>query len=261
MSIFLSHTHADKAVVEPIAEALAAVFGKDAVFYDSWSIQPGDGIIDKMNTALADCRFFFFFVSKNSLPSKMVQLEWQNAVLKGTKSDTRIIPVKLDDCMMPAVLLQTLYIDYFGHGPETAVRQIIDVVSGNNTYQPGSPGTGFHNVRAYVSTAGGIVTIEFRAHAYMEPHSRYLILLNNDEGDLSWKAPGEGMFEAGFQKDVTLDDGRQVNALLMARASPTTPGFPLVAELTPSPDKQIRLVGVMRIVGRDRWEGIPVIGA
>ena len=25
---------------------------------------------------------FFFFVSKNSIPSKMVQLEWQNALVK-----------------------------------------------------------------------------------------------------------------------------------------------------------------------------------
>ncbi len=52
MSIFLSHTHADKALVEPIAERLAQAFGRDTVFYDSWSIQPGDGIVDKMNEAL-----------------------------------------------------------------------------------------------------------------------------------------------------------------------------------------------------------------
>ena len=59
MSIFLSHTHADKALVEPIAELLAQAFGRDTVFYDSWSIQPGDGMVDKMNEALGECRVFF----------------------------------------------------------------------------------------------------------------------------------------------------------------------------------------------------------
>ena len=77
--IFISHTAKDKAIVEPIALRLAQVYGQNNVFYDSWSIQPGDGIIDKMNEGLTNCKFFFFFVSKNSLQSNMVKLEWQNA--------------------------------------------------------------------------------------------------------------------------------------------------------------------------------------
>jgi len=50
--IFLSHNHKDKEVVEQIAIRLKDIFGQDHVFYDSWSMQPGDGIIDKMNEAL-----------------------------------------------------------------------------------------------------------------------------------------------------------------------------------------------------------------
>ena len=51
--IFISHNSLDKSVVEPIAVKLAEVFGKANIFYDSWSIQPGDGIIDKMNIGFA----------------------------------------------------------------------------------------------------------------------------------------------------------------------------------------------------------------
>ncbi|MCD5561543.1 toll/interleukin-1 receptor domain-containing protein [Lactobacillus delbrueckii subsp. lactis] len=51
--IFLSHNKLDKAVVEPIAIRLSNLYGQDNVFYDSWSIQPGDGIIDKMNEGLS----------------------------------------------------------------------------------------------------------------------------------------------------------------------------------------------------------------
>ncbi len=50
--IFLSHNFKDKAIVEPIALRLRDIFGQESVFYDSWSIQPGDGIIDKMNDGL-----------------------------------------------------------------------------------------------------------------------------------------------------------------------------------------------------------------
>lgn len=256
--IFLSHTHADKPVVEPIAAKLRQVFSEENVFYDSWSIQPGDGIIDKMTCALAKCRFFFFFVSKQSLQSKMVKLEWQNAVLKATHGQTRIIPVKLDDCLMPAVLLQTLYIDFFGRGPENALRQMIDVISGRSTYRTGEE-EGYQNVRAYLRHAESTVTIEFRAECYMEPHSRYLVLLENNEDEVSWTAPGEAQFENTFINSMTLSNGRSVNALLMARHSPTTPGFPLVVELRPKAGAAVKVIGAMRIVARDKFGGIPLI--
>lgn len=45
--IFLSHNYKDKNVVERVALALREVYGQNKVFYDSWSIQPGEGIVDK----------------------------------------------------------------------------------------------------------------------------------------------------------------------------------------------------------------------
>ena len=58
--IFLSHNYKDKPVVEQVALRLKSIYGIDKVFYDSWSIQPGDGIIDKMNEGLSNCKFFLF---------------------------------------------------------------------------------------------------------------------------------------------------------------------------------------------------------
>ncbi len=52
--IFLSHNSSDKRIVEPFANRLAEVFGRENIFYDSWSIQPGDGIIDQMEHGLTD---------------------------------------------------------------------------------------------------------------------------------------------------------------------------------------------------------------
>lgn len=74
--IFLSHNYKDKDVVGPIAIRLANKYGKENVFYDSWSIKPGDGIIEQMNNGLEKCKYFFFFISENSLKSGMVSLEW-----------------------------------------------------------------------------------------------------------------------------------------------------------------------------------------
>lgn len=255
--IFISHTRDDKPVVEPIALSLAKVFGSEKIFYDSWSIQPGDGIIDKTDEALARCQFFFFFVSKKSLVSNMVKLEWQNAVLKATRGQCKIIPVKLDDCLMPAVLLQTLYIDVFGYGLENAIRQMIEVVSSQSTYHPQALG-GYQNVRGYIRQSQATIRIEFRAETYTEPHSRYLILLDNSKDDLAWKALEEFGFLSAFDQ-VQLSDGKATYALLMGRVTATSPGFPFIVELTPKGEKPIKVLGLMRATSKDQFSAIPVI--
>lgn len=147
--IFISHNYNDKAIIEPIAVKLASIYGRENIFYDSWSIQPGEGIIDKMNEGLFECDFFFFFVSKNSLQSNMVKLEWQNALFKATKNTVKLIPVKLDDCLMPAILLQNLYIDIYGKGLEFGFRQIVDVINNQNTFQ--EQFQTYENVRGKIS--------------------------------------------------------------------------------------------------------------
>lgn len=256
--IFLSHTHADKPLVDEVARHLAAAFGQDAVFYDSWSIQPGDGIIDHMNIGLSDCKVFFFFVSKKSLQSKMVKLEWQSALLKATKGEARIVPVKIDDVLMPDVLLQTLYVDLFGQGVETAVRQMTDVASGRNVYRS-APQQTFENIRAYVVHAGSKITIEFRADAYMVPHSQFLVLLDNTAAEVACTAPGEVVFNSGFDPQLTLSNDVKIGALAIGRASATSPGFPFIVELTPKGTKPVELRGAMRLRARDQYSGIPVI--
>ena len=88
--VILSHNHNHKPLVEAIALRLAAICGQDQVFYDSWSIRPGDGIIDQMNKGLEAFELVFFFVSANSLASGMAKLAWQNAIHSAPKGKTRM---------------------------------------------------------------------------------------------------------------------------------------------------------------------------
>lgn len=255
--IFVSHNSKDKAVVEQIALRLRDTFGEENVFYDSWSMQPGDGIIEKMNEGLNDCELFLFFVSKNSLASNMVKLEWQNALMKATAGQCKIIPVKLDDCIMPPILMQSLYIDLFGQGLEIALRQIVDVTSGKSTFAPGPQQ--FSNLRAYVYEESGKLLIECRAEHFMEPKSHFLVLVDNEKDDISFQVRGESMIRSGFNSGVSLKGGRTVNAQLLAATGATTPGFPFLIEVTPKEGKKVDLIGVNHEKSRDDWIPIPII--
>lgn len=55
--------------------------------------------------------------------------------MKMTNGQTKIIPVRLDNCIIPTILLQSLYIDLFQNGMETAIRQIVDIASAE-THSP-----------------------------------------------------------------------------------------------------------------------------
>lgn len=255
--IFLSHNHKDKALVEQVAIRLRDIFGQDKVFYDSWSIQPGDGIIDKMNQALAACELFLFFVSKNSLQSNMVKLEWQNAVMKMASGATKIIPVKLDDCLMPPILLQSLYVDLFGQGLEVALRQIVDVTQGRNTFASGPQQ--FSNLRAYVFAEGAATIVQCCAEHYLEPISHFLFLVNNPESELSFQYKSGSMCNMGFHTGIKLNDGSTHNGQFIGVEKGTVPGFPFIVEITSKDGASLKLNGVMHEKKMNEWSQIPVV--
>lgn len=259
--IFLSHNFNDKPIVEPIAIKLATIFGMNKVFYDSWSMQPGEGIIDKMNEGLSQCKFFFFFVSKNSLASNMVKLEWQNALYKATQNRIKLIPVKLDDCLMPDILIQTLYIDIYGKGMEFGIRQIIDVINNVNTFNQGVQT--YENVRGYIITKESTESelhIQIRAEMYVEPMSKYILLFENYESEISVDTTNQiKMQRPEFMANVDVADNYKCNGIYFRLADSTVPGYPIRFIAKKRTQIPIKFVGIMRYVGENLIKLIPIV--
>jgi hypothetical protein len=255
--IFLSHNHKDKPLVEAVALRLANIFGKDQVFYDSWSIRPGDGIIDQMNKGLEAPEFVFFFVSENSLASGMVKLEWQNALYSASKGKTRIIPVRVDDSAMPPVLMQTLYIDMHTVGLEAAIAQIVSITQGDASFTPQH--LGFSNLTCMASAdANGAIDIVVRASHLMEPNVRFLALVDNPESEVGWETPGVGSNMSGFHEGAGVADGKKTNAIfLQPMGAALTPSHPVRLRLTRKGDAPIAFRGLLHERGENNWVLVP----
>ena len=71
----------DSNSVVPIAEELVKLYGKNSILIDCFNVKPGDSIIDFMNQSLETFTHFIFFISRNSIKSYMVSLEWKNALI------------------------------------------------------------------------------------------------------------------------------------------------------------------------------------
>ncbi len=253
--IFLSHNYKDKPVVEQVAIKLKNVFGQQNVFYDSWSIQPGDGIIDKMDEGLSNCKFFFFFISDNSLNSAMVKLEWQNALIKAAQKAIRFIPIRMDKTELPFLLTQSLYIDLYSQGLDTAIRQIVDVIQGTNTFQ--NPNGAFYNLIATKRIEGDKLVIECKARFYMEPISSFAFVTLDNVNDISFQVSHEMVYESGKHCNVKLTNGDVVNIIYISVMHSTTPDMPMVVEF--SSKSNLDIISVLHKKTHEFLEAIPLI--
>lgn len=253
--IFLSYNHADERIVEEIAKRLEKTCGRDNIFYDKWLIQPGDSIIEKMNSALEKCEHFFFFVTENSLKSKMVNLEWENALMRKSPK-MKIIPVRMGNVKLPAILQNVLYIDLYTHGLEIALRQMVDVINEQNTY---SPEQIFSNLIAYATNKDNEIILGIQAQYYMEPHSNYLLLVDNQQWEISWSIPYFCTQSSGFLENLHLGNGEIHNGIHIEINTATSPGFPSIIPLKQLTNTRINLVAVMHAVSRNNFNSIPLI--
>jgi hypothetical protein len=257
--IFLSHNRKDKPVIEQLALRMADIFGQDKVFYDAWSIQPGDGIIDKMDEGLGSCEFFFFFVSGNSLTSQMVRLEWQAALMKASGGKCRFIPVRISDCELPAILRSTLYIDLYTNGLDVAVGQMVNVIQGGKTFTPVHGGFSNLGVRTIEISSRKIV-FDVVATQFLEPISQFLLLLTNAKNEVKVNLPREGSNRSGFTENLKLSDGSICNGYLIApMGRGITPSMPLRISIEATKEVDIGFKGILHQKGPQKFEPIPLV--
>jgi len=254
--IFISHNKSDKPIVEPIAVRLSQIFGQDKVFYDSWSMQPGDGLIDKMNEGLHNCKFFFFFISTNSLNSSMVKLEWQNAFMKASKESIRFIPIRIDNSLLPDILLQKIYLDLFNDGPETTLRQMIDIINGQNTFRPQAKINS--NLVAIQYKHGSDIFIECHAQYFLEPIPDFLFLTSNNENEIAFTVPDASMFIENFHRGFKITDGSVWNACYIKFDDNILPKFHQVVKFTQKTAVPISVKYVLHKTSRTEWTSIPM---
>ena len=254
--IFLSHNFNDKAVVEQVALKLRAIYGQDNVFYDSWSIQPGDGIIDKMEEGLNNCKFFFFFISNNSLKSNMVKMEWQNAIFKAAQNAIKFIPIRMDNCTMPFLLTQNLYIDLFSNGLDVAIRQIVDVINGTNTYH--NPTAEFSNLVAYKYKEDNKLVVECHAKYYLEPISSFIFCTQMDVNNIDFNLRNELMCVKDSQNAVSLKKGIKTNIIKLRVEHGTLPNFPFTVEFATKDGTELKIDAVMHQISHEAFSFIPL---
>jgi len=109
-SIFLSHNSADKEYVRRLAAALAVAGAH--VWFDEWTIRPGDSVPGAIDEGLSEFEIFALVWSQAASNSRWVKTEMEAAVTRWIGDPSiRLVPVLLDETPIPAILRPVRYID------------------------------------------------------------------------------------------------------------------------------------------------------
>ena len=109
--VFLSHNSKDKDLVRAMAQRLQVSGLK--VWFDEWSIKPGDDIYLKVENGLEYSRILILCLSTNAINSDWVKLERSTAIFRDpTNSNRRFIPVLIEECELPDTIKRYRHIDH-----------------------------------------------------------------------------------------------------------------------------------------------------
>lgn len=256
--LFISYNHNDKPLVDTIVRRLELEFGRNNIFYDAWSIQPGDSIIGKMNEGLEEFTTFFFFVSTNSVFSKMVSLEWQTALNKAINNNLKFVAVRIDDCNPPVVLSDKLYIDLYGEGLDSAIEKMKCVIKSESTYKPLDD---IQNIKATTMKYSNIIRFIVEADLYAETNPVFAFACSNQFSDFSVCFNiSDGMIQSG-QDILTCENGMILNAKTVQLQRPLKPGFPFIFEVTINNSATLNNVSLFLLTNsiENTYKTIPLI--
>lgn len=257
--IFISYNHNDSDIVDMISRKLELEFGRNNIFYDKWSIQPGDSIIGKMNEGLEEFTTFFFFVSPNSMESKMVSLEWQTALNRAVNKDLKFVGVRIADCNPPAILSDKLYIDLYGEGLDSAIEKMKCVVKSESAYKP------LEDIQNVVATAKLkddktiSFTIEAKMYAEINPTFAFACSNSFDEFSVCFNI-SDGFILTGSD-ELNANNSTSLNARTVQLQRALKPDFPFVFEVYITNTSHLNDVSVCVLTDSSNglYKSIPIV--
>jgi hypothetical protein len=120
--VFISYSHADRATAVSIATHLQEA-GAD-VWIDSWQIEVGDSILEKINDGISTSDFLVVLLSKASVGSRWVKEELAEGSVILAERGAFILPVLLEECEIPLFLRYRKYLR-LDNDPKEALDEIV----------------------------------------------------------------------------------------------------------------------------------------
>jgi len=121
IDVFISYAHADQRWVRVLADNLS----RDGfrTFFDLRDVAPGDRLLRQIDNALGQAEAAVIVVGSTTLSRPWVQTEYAALVERANAGEVRLVPVLIDEAVLPPVLATYRYVDFRRAGDQNAYRQ------------------------------------------------------------------------------------------------------------------------------------------
>ena len=109
--IFISYASEDREFANRLSSDLQT--RGYTCWLDQWQVDVGECVLSKMDQGLRQSRYFVFILSKNSVKSSWVDVEWKTAYWQEIEAQSTIVlPVLKSNCDVPTFLRSRKYADF-----------------------------------------------------------------------------------------------------------------------------------------------------
>lgn len=124
--VFVSYAEADRAIARQVSGTLQSA-GLLA-WNDAWELAPGDSVVKRIQESLSSSDMLLVLLSRSSVTSRWVRSELSAALsMELRERAITVIPALIEDCDIPPLLADKVYIDLRGDlGP--ALRRLVSQI-------------------------------------------------------------------------------------------------------------------------------------
>ena len=128
---FLSHSSVDQPIVREVAKGLQDA-GID-IWLDEDELRSGDRLTQMIQSGLDAADFMVYFISQDSMKSAWSQRELNMIMMRRLeqKKGAAVLPVRLDDAEVPALLRDVMYLDLRDGDVSRAVARLVEAIKIN----------------------------------------------------------------------------------------------------------------------------------
>lgn len=131
MAIFISYSHADAGFAHQLATEL--VEHNAHVWIDTWELNVGDSLVDKIQKAIQDAGALLVILSKASVDSEWCKKELSAGLIRELEEKRVIVlPVLKEECNIPMFLRDKKYADFrkdFEKGVDDLLSAVAKVIN------------------------------------------------------------------------------------------------------------------------------------
>lgn len=159
MAIFISYSHKDKDFVDTFAANL--VKQNVRVWVDTWELNVGDSIIEKVQKAIEEADALLVILSQSSIRSDWCRKELSSGLIRELEEKRVVVlPVLIEDCEIP-LFLKDKYRADFTVDKDEGLKQVLEAIAKvtSDTLRRIDKHESFIDFGLYTSLISGLVQI------------------------------------------------------------------------------------------------------